>query len=103
MVRLSVLYPATPGSRFDWEYYLGAHVDLVHRLWDPMGLLKLEIDRGIGGMPPGAPAPFHAIGHLTFQTLGELETALMSSAPAMIADQAKYTDVASVVMISEVV
>src|SRR5436309_12572427 len=103
MVRLSVLYPATPGSRFDWDYYLSSHVDLVHRLWDPLGLIKLEIDRGVGGLPPGEPAPFHAIGYLTFATLGELQTALVSSAPQLVADQAKYTDVQSVVMISDVI
>jgi uncharacterized protein (TIGR02118 family) len=103
MIRLSVLYPATPGSRFDWDYYLGAHVALVHRLVDPLGLVKIEIDRGIGGMPPGAPAPFHAVGYLYFNTLEEFQTALFATAPELIADQANYTDVASIVMISEMV
>ncbi|MCU1237154.1 MAG: Ethyl tert-butyl ether degradation EthD [Candidatus Solibacter sp.] len=103
MIRLSVLYPATPGSRFDWDYYLGAHVELVHRLWDPLGLVKVEIDRGIGSLPPGAPAPFHAVGNLTFPTLVDLQTALFSAGTELAADQAKYTDVQSVVMISEVI
>jgi len=103
MVRLSVPYPATPGSKFDWDYYLGPHVALVHRLWDPLGLVKLEIDRGVAGLPPGAPAPFHAIGYLTFPTMGDLQMALISSAAELIADQARYTDVQSVVMISEVI
>jgi uncharacterized protein (TIGR02118 family) len=103
MVRLSVLYPATPGSRFDWDYYLGPHVDLVNRIVGPMGLVKVEIDRGIGGFPPGAPAPFHAVGHLFFNTLDDFQAALGATAPQLIADQAKYTDVQAVVMVSQVV
>jgi uncharacterized protein (TIGR02118 family) len=103
MIRLSVHYPAAPGSRFDWDYYLTAHVELVQRIVAPLGLVKVEIDRGIGSFHPGAPPPFHAVGHLFFHTLADLETALAATAPELIADQAKYTDVQSIVMISEVV
>jgi uncharacterized protein (TIGR02118 family) len=103
MVRLSVLYPATPGSRFDWDYYLGPHVELVNRIVRPLGLVKVEIDRGIGGFPPGAPAPFHAVGHLFFNTLADFQAALSATAPELIADQARYTDVQAVLMVSEVV
>jgi hypothetical protein len=57
MIRLSVMYPATPGSRFNWDYYLGPHLELSRKLLTPRGLVRTEIDRGIGGLPPGAPAP----------------------------------------------
>ena len=103
MIRLSVLYPATAGSRFDWEYYLGQHVDLVNRLLPPLGLVKLEIDHGLGGFPPGAPPPFLAVGHLFLQTMSDLQTALGATAAELVADQKKYTDVQSVILISEVV
>lgn len=103
MIRMSVLYPATPGSRFDWEYYLGPHVDLAHRLLTPRGMVKIEIDRGIGGFPPGTAAPYHAVGHLFFPSLEVLEAALGETAPDMIADQQKYTNVQCEILISEVV
>lgn len=103
MIRLSVMYPATPGSRFDWDYYLGQHLELSRKLLTPRGLVRTEIDRGIGSFPPGAPPPYHAVGHLFFRSLAEMESALQATAAEFIADERNYTDVPSVVQISEVV
>jgi uncharacterized protein (TIGR02118 family) len=103
VIRLSVSYPATPGSHFDWDYYLGPHVDLANRLLIPLGMVKMEIDRGIGGFPPGTPAPHHAVGHLFFRSLQDLEGALAATAAELIADQQKYTNVQCEILISEVV
>lgn len=103
MIRLSVMYPATPGSRFDWDYYLGPHLELAHRLLTPRGLVRTEIDRGLAGLPPGAPPPYHAIGHLFFRTREEMESALMATATDFIADERNYASAGSVVQISEVV
>jgi uncharacterized protein (TIGR02118 family) len=103
MIRLSVMYPATAGSTFDWDYYLGKHLELAHRLLDARRLVRIEIDRGIGSFPPGAPAPYHAVGHLFFPTIADLHTALGATAEQLIADAQKYCNVPSVVQISEVV
>lgn len=103
MVRLSVLYPAASGSTFDWSYYLGPHLVLARQLLLPRGLVRIEIDRGIGAFPPGTPAHYHAIGHLYFETMQHLDTALAATAPQLIADQRKYYSGESVVQVSEVV
>ena len=103
MVRLSVMYPATPGSRFDWDYYLGRHKELSQRLLSLRGLVRTEIDRGLAGLPPGTPPPYHAVGHLFFRTLAELDSALQATAAEFIADELNYTTVPGVVQISEVV
>src|SRR5215467_9881686 len=102
MVRLSVMYPATPGSTFDWEYYLGPHLELARRLLTSRGLVRTEIDKGIAGIPP-AGAPYHAIGHLFFRTMADLEAALEATAAEFVADERNYTSGPSVVQISEVV
>src|SRR5581483_7914783 len=75
MVRLSVMYPATPNSRFDWDYYLGPHLVLAKKLLAPYGLIRIEVDRGIAAFPPGAALPFHAVGHLFFPSAAQLEQA----------------------------
>jgi len=102
MIKVSVMYPATPGSRFDWDYYLGPHLELSRRLLGPRGLVRTEIDRGIGGLPPGTPAPYHAIGHLFFKSMEDMISALSATAQEFIADERKYSSAGSVVQISEV-
>ncbi|MBI2683111.1 MAG: EthD family reductase [Acidobacteriales bacterium] len=103
MIRLSVMYPATPGSTFDWEYYLRGHVSLAHRLLDPRGLVKLEIDRGLGSFPPGTPAPYHAVAHLFFRDLAVFRNAMAETAADLITDVPNYASVPAVVQVSEVV
>jgi len=67
------------------------------------GLVRSEIDRGVASIPPGAPPPYHAVGHLFFRTMAELESALQATAAEFVADERNYTNVPSVVQISEVV
>ena len=103
MIRLTVLYPATSESTFDWNYYLGPHLVLARQLLGPRGLVRIEVDRGIGAFPPGTPSHYHAIGHLYFESMLVLDTALAGAAPDLIADQRKYYSGESVVQVSEVV
>jgi uncharacterized protein (TIGR02118 family) len=97
MIRLSLMYTAKPDTRFDWEYYLGPHLELARRLLDSRGLVRTEIDRGVGSLPPGAPPVYHAIGRLFFRTMEQMETALTATAGAFIADERNHTDAPSVV------
>lgn len=103
MVRVSVMYPATEGSTFDWDYYLGPHRELSSRLLTPMGLVRVEVDRGVKAFPPGTPSHFHGVGHLFFNHMEEMERALAEHAPALIEDQHNYYKGAALVQISEVV
>lgn len=97
------MYPASPGSTFNWKYYLNEHFELAHRLLDSRGMIRIEIDKGLGSFPPGAPAPYHAIGHLYFANLGDLQNALAPTAAQFIEDERKYASAPSVVQINEIV
>jgi uncharacterized protein (TIGR02118 family) len=103
MIRVSVMYPAPPGSNFNWTYYLGPHLELSKKLLNHRGLVRTEVDRVISGLPPGTKAQYHAVGHLFFRTMEEMQNALAATAAEFIADERNYTDTPSVVQISEVI
>jgi len=95
MVRVSVLYPK--GEKFDFEYYATKHMQLVHKLLDPFGLVKTEIDRGVGT------APFIAVGHLIFNTLEEMQKGLEAHDPKLAADLANFSDIQPQFQVSEII
>jgi uncharacterized protein (TIGR02118 family) len=97
------MYPATDGSTFDWDYYLGPHRELSSRLLTPMGLVRVEVDRGVMAFPPGTPSHFHGVGHLFFNSMEDMERALAAHAFTLVADQRKYFSGESMVQVSEVV
>lgn len=99
-VMMSVLYPDTPGGRFDMDYYLATHIPLVKARWEPVGLLDVKVLRGIG-TPQGGPAPFSVVAHLTFASAEALRTALEAHSAEVFAHIARYTDIIPVMLVSE--
>jgi uncharacterized protein (TIGR02118 family) len=77
MIKLSVMYPNGDGATFDMEYYCKSHIPLVRQSLGA-SLKGVVVDQGIG--QPGSPAPFLAMGHLMFDSLGQLQSARMFTA-----------------------
>ena len=102
MVRMSVYYPSQPGVTFDHAYYTGSHRRLVEECLGPLGLRKVEIDRGVAGYA-GGPAPYVAVGHLFFDSLDALQSAWDARGHDVVADVPKYTNAPPIVQISEIV
>lgn len=100
MIRVSVFYPN--GGKFDMDYYLTKHMGLAHKLLDSMGLVRTEVDKGIGAVPPGEPAPFMAVGHLVFDSIENMQKGLQEHDPALAADVPNFTDVKPQIQISEI-
>jgi uncharacterized protein (TIGR02118 family) len=94
MIRLSVLYPATEGAKFDHDYYRDKHVPLAAKSW---GLDSYEIDKGLDG-------PYVAALHLMFPSTEAISAAMSSEGTAAVmADVANYTDIQPVLQTSEIV
>jgi len=55
MIKVSVMYPNTPGARFDHEYYRDQHMPMVKAR---MGnhCKYYTVDKGLAGGTPDAPA-----------------------------------------------
>jgi uncharacterized protein (TIGR02118 family) len=101
MIRVSVLYPNT-GGKFDLDYYVNKHIPLVHKLLDSFGLVRAEVDKGIGTVKPGAPAPFLVVGHLVFSSMEEMLKGLQAHDPKLAADLPNFTDIMPQFQISEI-
>jgi uncharacterized protein (TIGR02118 family) len=100
MVIFSVLYPATPGARFDQAYYDDVHIPLVKDAFTPTGLKDVQVLKGLPG-PDGGAAPFLVIVNLTFDGPEALTASLGGArAPEVLSDVAKFTDIQPVTQVS---
>lgn len=100
MIRVSALYPNGPDTTFDFDYYGTTHRELVQRLWAPMGLLRLEMDRGLDGLD-GGPGPYRTCGYLYFDSVDALHGALEAHGAEILGDIPNFTNVEPVLQISE--
>ena len=101
MIKVSVFYPNTEGSRFDVDYYVNTHVDLAKKLLAP-ALINFAVDVGINAGLPDSEPPYHAVGHLTFESLDAFYEAFIPVMTDLQGDIPNYTNVTAVTQISEV-
>ena len=103
MVKISVLYPNQPGSRFDFDYYVKTHMPMAAELLNESGTLRgLSVERGLSGGQPGSAPPYWASCHFLFDSLEAFLAAFAPHAPALQGDIPNYTDVAPVIQVGEV-
>jgi uncharacterized protein (TIGR02118 family) len=102
MIKVTVLYPQTPGTRFDHGYYRDRHMPLVQKLLGT-ALLRYTVDRGLAGGAPGSTAPFVAGCELFFDGVEAFQGAFGPHMNEIMGDIPNYTDREPVVQISEVV
>ena len=103
MIRISALYPNTPDGKFDLDYYAGKHMSLVSDRLKPLGLLRWEVDKGLTGSSPDAPAPFVAAGHLYFNSVEEFQKAFGAHAAELWADVPNFTNIEPQFQVSEMI
>jgi uncharacterized protein (TIGR02118 family) len=101
MIRVSVLYPAKAGSRFDVDYYVGVHLPMAARLLGE-AVKETTVEIGIGGGTPGEPAPFAAIAGFICDSAEAFMAAVMPVAGQLQGDIPNYTDIVPVIQISEI-
>ena len=102
MIKVSVMYPNTPGCRFDHAYYAGKHMPLVKQ---KMGdaCKSYTVDKGLAGGAPGAPATFVGMCHIFCDSVEAFQAAFGPHAKEIMDDIANYTELSPVMQISEVV
>src|SRR3954471_16010887 len=101
MVKVSVLYPNKPGSRFDVEYYINTHMLMSAKLLGPT-IKAITVEIGVSGPGPDQLPPFAAICGFTCETVEDFMGAFSPVAGQLQGDIPKYTDIAPVIQISEI-
>jgi uncharacterized protein (TIGR02118 family) len=103
MVKISILYPDTPGSSFDMAYYLKTHMPMsIARLSAHPGFRSVSVERGMAGQEPGSPPPFLALCHYVFESVDDFVAAFTPHAAELQGDIPNYTNTAPVIQISAV-
>ncbi len=103
MIRISVLYPNEPGKKFDLTYYTQKHMKMVAERLKSFGLVRTEVDRGLAGGAPGAPAPYVCIGHVYFDSLDGFQKGMGVHGKEIMGDVPNYTTIGPQLQISEIV
>lgn len=101
MIKVSVLYPNSEGRTFDIAYYCSKHMPLVAKLVGT-ALKGMNVDEGIGGQTPGAPAPYLAIGHRLFKSVEAFQGSFTPHAATIVGDIPNYTNIQPIFQISAV-
>ena len=97
MIKVSVMYPQSPGTRFDHDYYRDTHLPLIK---SSMGeaLKYYTIDKELA-----AGAPYVAMCHLMCDSLESYRSSMGPHAAEIKADIPNFTDRTPVTQISQVV
>jgi uncharacterized protein (TIGR02118 family) len=101
MIKVTVLYPNGSGAKFDMNYYVTRHMPLVRERCAPE-CRSIAAEAGVGGGAPGSPAPYIAVGHLTFDSVAAFQKAFTPHMAEIMGDIPNYTNTSPVIQISEI-
>jgi uncharacterized protein (TIGR02118 family) len=100
MIKVSVLYPNTPGATFDMAYYTSKHLPMVQK--KVAACKGVAAEQGLSGGEPGSKPTYIALGHLLFDSVEAFQTGFGPHASEILADVPNYTNTRLVMQISEV-
>src|SRR5688500_8524577 len=102
LIKVSVMYPFAEGKTFNMEYYETKHMPLVAGFLGS-NLVRYTIEKGVASGIPNQPLPYMAIGTFYVKSLSDYQAAIGPNRDAIRADFSNYTNIAPVILISEVV
>jgi uncharacterized protein (TIGR02118 family) len=103
MIRISILYPNSEGSRFDVTYYAQTHMPRsIELLSAHPGFRGVSVERGVSGTEPNSPPAYSAMCHFLFESVEAFMAAFLPHAPELQGDIPNYTNVSPLIQINEV-
>jgi uncharacterized protein (TIGR02118 family) len=102
LIKVSVMYPYAEGKTFNMAYYETKHMPMVAGYLGS-NLVKYTIEKGLSNGIPNQALPYMAIGTFYIKNISDYQAAIGPHRDAIRADFANYTNVAPVILVSEVV
>lgn len=102
LIKVSIMYPFAEGKTFNMEYYETKHMPMVAGFLGS-NLVKYTIEKGLTSGIPNQPLPFIAIGIFYVKSLNDYQAAIAPNRDAIRADFPNYTNIAPVILVSEVI
>jgi uncharacterized protein (TIGR02118 family) len=102
LIKVSIMYPFVEGRTFNMQYYETKHMPMVAKFLGS-NLVNYTIEKGVASGMPNTPLPYMAIGSFYVKSLADYQAAIAPNRDAIRADFANYTNVAPVILVSEVV
>src|SRR5262245_38301376 len=101
MIKVSVLYPMQPYTKFDMDYYLNRHIPMLRQLL-ASSLKGVSVEQAVSGLTPGSPAPFVAMCHLVFDSVADFQSSFLPHMKTIIEDVPNYTTSVPIIQINEI-
>jgi uncharacterized protein (TIGR02118 family) len=102
LTKVSIMYPYAEGKTFNMAYYETKHMPMVAGFLGS-NLVRYSIDKGVASGIPNTPLPYMAVGSFYVKSLADYQAAIAPNIATIRADFANYTNVAPVILVSEVV
>jgi len=100
MIRVSVLYPNKPGSRFDADYYVNVHMPMAGRLLG-QAIKGMTAEIGVAAVNPDEAAPFAAIAGFICETVEAFMQAFTPVSGQLQKDIPNYTNIEPILQFSD--
>lgn len=101
MIKVTVLYPNSAGTKFDMAYYLNSHIPMVVGLVGS-ALREVSVEQGISGEEPGTNPPYVTTAHLVFESVEAFQKSFGTHMQEIMDDIPKYTNSQPLIQIGEV-
>lgn len=102
MIKLTVMYPNSADLKFDKQYYIEKHSQLLKELLGK-AIISSDINMGVAGSTPEEPAPYVVIANLVFESMESFQQSFGAKSEMILEDLPNFTNVKPEVQISEIV
>jgi uncharacterized protein (TIGR02118 family) len=102
MIKYTVMYPLTPGARFDLDYYQSRHMAIV---LEAVGnaCRGHQVAQGLSAAAPNTEPTYCVMSELYFDSVEAFEAAITPHVPKIRADIPNFTDITPIRQISQIV